>query len=65
METADDIMQRMSKEGTMPISRNILRHTGSVFVSKEQARTNVVLEILHAERDYVKHLRDVVQVGGK
>ena len=32
------------------------------MVSREQARTNVVMEILQAERDYVKHLKDVVEV---
>ena len=29
--------------------------------SSEQARSNVVMEILHAEREYVKHLRDVIE----
>lgn len=33
-------------------------------VSPEQARANVIREILNAEREYVKHLKDVVQVGG-
>ena len=32
-------------------------------LSKDQARTNVVKEIIHAEREYVKHLRDVVEVS--
>lgn len=31
-------------------------------INKEQARENVVNEIISAEREYVKHLRDVVEV---
>ena len=33
-------------------------------VITNRARSNVVMEIVLAEREYVKHLRDVVEVSG-
>lgn len=33
------------------------------MLSRDQARTNVVNEILQAEREYVGHLKDVIEVG--
>ena len=58
--TADDLAQKV-KEGTLD-SQAALKCYSTSLLSKEQARTNVVNEIMHAERDYVKHLRDVVEV---
>ncbi|XP_064615813.1 LOW QUALITY PROTEIN: uncharacterized protein LOC135479839 [Liolophura sinensis] len=37
------------------------RLTSTGGVSREQARTNVINEILQAEKDYVKHLHDVIE----
>ncbi|XP_041353303.1 uncharacterized protein LOC121371439 [Gigantopelta aegis] len=36
-------------------------HPQTTFIGKTQGRTNVINEIIQAERDYVKHLRDVVE----
>ena len=41
-----------------------LRQACSKLMNKDQARSNVVKEIMHAEREYVKNLRDVIEVGG-
>ena len=38
-------------------------HPQTTFIGKTQGRTNVINEIIQAERDYVKHLRDVVEVS--
>ncbi len=58
--TADDLAQKV-KEGMID-SKDVLKCYSTSLLSKEQARTNVVNEIIHAEREYVKHLRDVVEV---
>ena len=34
-------------------------------INKEQARENVVNEIISAEKEYVKHLRGVVDVSNR
>ena len=53
-------MQKV-KDGSID-STAALRHYSVSLLSKEQARTNVVMEIVNAEREYVKHLKDVVEV---
>ena len=60
-DTADDLAQKV-KDGAID-SHTALRRYSNALLSKEQARTNVVQEIIHAEREYVKHLRDVVEVS--
>lgn len=37
--------------------------TNEGFLSDADVRSRVVLEILNTERDYVKNLEDVVEVG--
>lgn len=59
--TADEFALRV-KEGSID-SDTALRSYSANLLSKDQARANVVLEIIHAERDYVKHLHDVLEVG--
>ena len=48
------------------LSAHIKASAGLPFgklMNKDQARTNVVNEIVHAEREYVKNLRDVIEVN--
>ncbi|XP_059175095.1 uncharacterized protein LOC131955133 isoform X2 [Physella acuta] len=58
----DELTFLLAEKEEMVVSERV----GSVmmapnFVDKHQARANVVNEIISAEREYVKHLRDVVE----
>ena len=44
-------------------SELVLQRYSPHLLSKDQARTNVVNEIMNAEREYVKHLKDVIEVS--
>ncbi len=59
--TAEDFVQSV-RDGSLD-SASALRRYSVSLLSKEQARTNVVMEIVHAEREYVKRLKDVVDVS--
>ena len=63
MDTADDFVSRV-KAGHMTNTMALQKYS-STLLSKEQARTNVVREIVNAEKEYVKHLKDVVEVSLK
>jgi len=58
--TVDEFTQKM-RDGSVDAHTVLQRCNTTKLLSKDQARTNVVNEIMHAEREYVKHLRDVVQ----
>ena len=58
--TADELIEDI-KSGTADTA-SVVQQYSSSLLSRNQARCNVVNEILTAERDYVKHLRDIVQV---
>ena len=62
METVDDLALKV-QQGQLNTREALQQYSSDGMVSRDQARTNVVLEILHAEREYVKHLRDVVEVS--
>lgn len=57
--TVDDLAQKV-KDGSWD-SHRLLQQYNNGVLSKDQARTNVVNEIMSAEREYVKGLNDVVQ----
>ena len=59
--TAEDFAQKV-KDGSID-SAAVLRRYSVSLLSKEQARTNVVMEIINAEIEYVKHLKDMVEVS--
>ncbi|XP_064639717.1 uncharacterized protein LOC135495173 [Lineus longissimus] len=58
-DTADDIALKM-RDGSIDTSIAMQRVT-SGFISKDQARTNVINEIITVERIYVRHLLDVIE----
>ena len=60
-DTADDFAAKV-KEGSLD-SDLIRQRYSPHLLSKDQARTNVVNEIMNAEREYVKHLKDVMEVS--
>ena len=60
-DAADEFAQKM-KEGHIDSDTSLHSYSASLL-SKDQARANVVREIIQAERDYVKHLHDVLQVN--
>ncbi|ELT97753.1 hypothetical protein CAPTEDRAFT_180035 [Capitella teleta] len=60
METADDLAQKL-KEGEIDSTTAMRRYSCNTLLSKEQARTNVVREILHAEKEYIRHISDVIE----
>lgn len=60
--TTDELIEDI-KSGTADTA-SVVQQYSSSLLSRNQARCNVVNEILTAERDYVKHLRDIVQVCG-
>lgn len=62
METADDLAQKV-KEGEIDSTTAMRRYSCNTLLSKEQARTNVVKEILHAEKEYIRHIGDVIEVS--
>jgi len=59
--TTDELLEDM-KQGTLDTA-SVVQHYQSTMLSRDQARCNVVNEIITAERDYVQHLRDIVEVS--
>jgi bacterioferritin (cytochrome b1) len=55
----EDFISRFSEipEHSSPNLRRIS------MINTDQGRTNVIKEILQAEQDYVKHMKDVVEVS--
>lgn len=53
------------EDGREEDSRNAAHRFGVGQTTKDQMRTNVINEILSTERDYIKHLKDICEVGMK
>ena len=62
-EEIDEDFASRCEESNLDINDVTLRRYSTSLLSRDQARINVVTEIINAERDYVKHLSDVVEVG--
>ncbi|XP_078694452.1 uncharacterized protein LOC144923635 isoform X3 [Branchiostoma floridae x Branchiostoma belcheri] len=56
-DTVEDYVAKM-RQGT---SVNLRRYSVSFSQNKDQMRSNVVNEILSTERDYIGHLRDIIE----
>ncbi|XP_078614526.1 uncharacterized protein LOC144883775 isoform X2 [Branchiostoma floridae x Branchiostoma japonicum] len=56
-DTVEDYVAKM-RQGT---SVNLRRYSVSFCQNKDQMRSNVVNEILSTERDYIGHLRDIIE----
>ena len=61
MNEDQENIEPVSKRGMSASVSGSLRRA-CTKMSKDQARNNVVKEILHAEKDYVKNLKDVIEV---
>ncbi|XP_076356272.1 uncharacterized protein LOC143249760 isoform X2 [Tachypleus tridentatus] len=57
----DTLEDCMGKLATGSLSADPRSRMSATLLSKEQVRSNVVHEIIGTERDFVKHLQDVVQ----
>ena len=58
--TTDELLEDI-KQGTADTASVVQQYSTSLL-SRDQARCNVVNEIITAEREYVKHLHDIVEV---
>ncbi|XP_067949089.1 rho guanine nucleotide exchange factor 4-like [Watersipora subatra] len=57
--TTDELLEDI-KQGTASTA-SVVQQYGSSLLSRDQARCNVINEIVTAEKEYVKHLRDIVE----
>lgn len=61
-DTVEDCIIKMA-DGTLTSRNHAPRKMSISLLSNEQVRANVVREIVTTERDFVQHLRDVVEVS--